>query len=262
MIEKLEVCMSSLNRKRTVRVYLPRNYSQEGKSYPVLYMHDGQNIFFDEEAIRGVSLGMEEYIDGSGLDIIVVGIDLNSEGEERINEYCPWKNGEFSKRYFGITSSSGGKGEAYLDFIVHQLKPFIDNHYRTLKNRTSIAGISLGGLISTYAACRYPHIFSRVAILSSAFYRNQDEIENLIKNADLSSLDRFYMDCGTREAAGEDKISELFLNSNKSVYSILSQKVSNIKFEILEDAEHHYSFFKKRIPAILSFLFAEATTAK
>ncbi|MDQ0200455.1 enterochelin esterase-like enzyme [Neobacillus ginsengisoli] len=121
-----------------------------------------------------------------------------------------------------------------------------------------MAGISLGGLITTYAACRYPQIFSRVAILSPAFYRNQEDIEKLLRNSDLSSIERFYMDCGTREAGEEERISEAFLNSSKAIYEILSEKAINTRFEILNDYEHDYLFFRKRIPEIVSYLFTES----
>ncbi|MBX4373528.1 hypothetical protein K4G95_25085, partial [Mycobacterium tuberculosis] len=76
-------------------------------------------------------------------------------------------------------------GEAYIEFILHTLKPLIDEKYRTKPNDTLMAGSSMGGLISTYAACRYPHVFQRVASLSSAFWFNQTEIERFIEESDL-----------------------------------------------------------------------------
>ena len=249
--------MTSFKQDRTIRVYLPSTYLNEKKRYPVLYMHDGQNVFRDEESIRGVSLRVGDYLDETGLEIIVVGIDLNTTGQERVNEYCPWVNGEFSKKLLGQACSSGGKGEAYLDFVVNELKPLIDQKYRTLENDTSMAGISLGGLISTYAACRYPLIFSKVAVLSPAFYRNQEEIEKLIRNSDLSAIERYYMDCGTKEAGQEEEISEIFLGTNQAVNEILREKVPNLKFTILDDFVHDYSDFKKRIPEVLSFLYSD-----
>jgi predicted alpha/beta superfamily hydrolase len=257
VLEKFQINMSSFQQERTIRVYLPPNYFNEFKRYPVLYMHDGQNVFLDEDAIRGVSLRVGDYLDESRLEIIVVGIDLNTAGEERVNEYCPWVNGEFSKKLLGRASSSGGKGEAYLDFIVNELKPLIDKKYRTHENHTSMAGISLGGLISTYAACRYPQIFSKIAVLSPAFYRNQEEIEKLLRDSDLSAIERFYMDCGTKEAGAEEEISKLFLSSSKAVFEIISGKISNSQFNILNNAEHDYSNFRKRVPEVFSFLFTE-----
>ena len=192
MLEKFTIPISAFNHERTIRVYTPTNYGfEQTKRYPVLYMHDGQNVFEDRDAIQGVSLGLEDYLNKSGLELIVVGIDTNTLGDERKNEYCPWVDGEYSKNLIGSASTTGGKGEAYVEFLVHELKPFIDSKYRTLEDSTSIAGVSLGGLISTYAACRYPHIFTKVATISSAFWRNKEEIEKLLKHTDLSLIENF-----------------------------------------------------------------------
>lgn len=257
MLEKYPILITPFNLERTIRIYLPQSYYQADKSYPVLYMHDGQNVFQDEDAIGGISLGVKDYLDEISLDIIVVGIDSNTSRDERINEYCPWVNGEFSKKILGYASPTGGKGEAYLNFIVNELKPFIDKKYRTLQNRTYMAGISLGGLIATYVACRYPHIFTRIAAMSSAYYRNQEELENLLSNSDVSSIERFYLDCGTKEAREDEIISKEFVASNEAIYKILTRKIANTKFQIVNDGEHSYMFFRKRIPEVFSFLFAE-----
>jgi predicted alpha/beta superfamily hydrolase len=255
MLEKFTIPISAFNHERTIRVYTPTNYdSEQTKRYPVLYMHDGQNVFEDQDAIHGVSLGLQDYLDKTRLEIIVVGIDTNTLGDERKNEYCPWVDGEYSKNLIGSASTTGGKGAAYVEFIVHELKPYIDSKYRTLEDSTSIAGVSLGGLISTYAACRYPHIFTKVATLSSAFWRNQEEIEKLLKHTDLSLLEKFYMDGGTKENEVE-RISKGFLESNQAIYDILVTKIENAKFEIVKDAEHNYSSFRKRVPGMITYLF-------
>lgn len=252
MLEFLTISM--FNNERKIRVYLPVDYHSTDKSYPVLYMHDGQNVFTDDEAIGGISLGLKNYLDEKKVDLIVVAIDQNTTGDERFNEYCPWVNGAFCKEILGYESSLGGKGEEYISSIVNELKPFIDRKYRTLENQASMAGISLGGLISTYAACSYPQVFKRVAVLSSAYYRNQEEMEHLLKNADLSLVEKFYMDCGTKEAGENEVLSKQFYDSNRAIYMILKDKMENIQFETVLDAGHGYTFFKKRFPEILSFI--------
>ena len=140
--------MTSFKQDRQIRVFLPKRYNEVKKDYPVFYMHDGQNIFNDDAAIGGTSLKLEKYLDENGLEVIVVGIDQNTKG--RINEYCSWANGEYSRKILGHVSTSGGKGKDYVDFIVNELKPYIDENYRTLKDHTAMAGISLGGLITIY----------------------------------------------------------------------------------------------------------------
>ncbi|WP_462406006.1 alpha/beta hydrolase [Gracilibacillus sp. Marseille-QA3620] len=252
MLEIFPVYMNSFKQDRLIRVYLPKNYDEGKKKYPVLYMHDGQNVFNDKDAIGGTSLELEKYLDENRLEVIVVGIDQNTK--DRINEYCPWENGEYSKKILGNDSTSGGKGIEYVDFIVNELKPFIDNKYRTIKDNTAMAGISLGGLITTYAMCRYPQVFKNITVLSSAFYRNQEEIEKAIKEADLSLIKTIYLDCGDRESGNEEVVNKEFLASNQSIYDILKMKVSNTEFAIIVDGEHNYSFFRERAPKIFSFI--------
>lgn len=159
MLDIFPIPINSLQQERRIQVYLPQSYSLSQKNYPVLYMHDGQNVFRNDGAIGGISLELERYLDEEDLDVIVVAIDQNSS--ERKNEYCPWENGAYSQKFLGAESSSfGGQGKQYLEFIVEELKPYIDEKYRTITNRTAMAGISMGGLISLYAACHYPKIFT------------------------------------------------------------------------------------------------------
>jgi predicted alpha/beta superfamily hydrolase len=251
VLDIFSINATSFQEARQIRVFLPKDYLQQNIKYPVLYMHDGQNVFQDEIAVGGVSLGLEDYLNENELEVIVVGIDQNSK--ERLNEYCPWKDGEYSEKILGYKSSTGGKGKQYIDFIVHELKPHIDSKYRTIIDRTAISGISLGGLISTYAACMYPHIFKHVAVLSSAFWRNQEEIEKLLKESDISGLESFYLDCGDKEGKGEF-INKEFLASNTAISKILAEKLPNTKFEVIHKAEHHYQYFRERVPQLFRFL--------
>jgi predicted alpha/beta superfamily hydrolase len=257
MIEKFYVYMSTFHQERMIRVYLPWSYHESNKTYPVLYMHDGQNVFEDEGAIKGVSLRLKDYLDENKLEIIVVAIDLNPEGEERINEYCPWVNGEIAEKIIGHKSSSGGKGEQYVDFIVNELKPLIDDKYRTRKDQTSMAGISLGGLISTYAAGRYPHIFRRIAAISPGYYRNQEEIEVFVRNSDLSPVERFYVDFGTHEISDDKELQNQFTEMILSIYEILSSKIEDTRYLSIKDGEHNYTSFKKRIGEVLTYLYSD-----
>jgi predicted alpha/beta superfamily hydrolase len=90
MIEKFKVIITTLGRERQITIYLPENYAISSKAYPVLYMHDGQNLFEDRDASFGVSWGIKDYLEQSGLELIVVGIDCNHSGYNRFNEYGPW----------------------------------------------------------------------------------------------------------------------------------------------------------------------------
>jgi predicted alpha/beta superfamily hydrolase len=159
-----------LNRTRRVLIYLPPSYNSSTKKYPVLYMHDGQNVFDDVTSFSG-EWGVDEAIDTLGLktkECIVVGID--NGGDKRLNEYCPY---DFSLSGIAAnTKTNKGEGGKYVDFLVKTLKPFIDKKYRTLKdkNNTFTAGSSMGGLISMYAVLKYPKLFGGAGVFSPAFW--------------------------------------------------------------------------------------------
>ena len=152
-----------LNRDRTVRVYLPPDYQQSDKHYPVLYMHDGQNLFDEASAYSGewrVDKSLNLMAHQQQLELIVVGIDNGKQ--HRITELSAWDNTTYGK----------AEGQHYLDFIVQQLMPHINQHYRTRpdRNNTGIMGSSMGGLMSHFAIHRYPDIFSKAGILSPSFW--------------------------------------------------------------------------------------------
>lgn len=151
-----------LGRTRKIWIYLPPGYNTTKKKYPVLYMHDGQNLFDDYTSAYG-EWGVDEWLDSlieTGKPAsIVVGIE---NGAKRMIEYNPDDNSEF-----GI-----GEGKQYAEFIANTLKPFIDAHYRTLASRenTFVAGSSMGGLISYYCMLQYPAVFGKAGVFSPAFW--------------------------------------------------------------------------------------------
>jgi len=159
-----------LKRTRRVWIYLPPTYNSSSKKYPVLYMHDGQNVFDDATSFSG-EWGVDEALDTLGLkykECIVVGID--NGGDKRLNEYCPY---DFSLSGIAANNKTNvGEGRKYVDFLVKTLKPFIDKKYRTLKDskNTFTAGSSMGGLISMYAVLKYPKVFGGAGVFSPAFW--------------------------------------------------------------------------------------------
>lgn len=257
MIDKFLIESKHLHTEKNIRVYLPSNYSVSDQCYPVLYMHDGKNVFSDEEAIGGVSLNLAEYLHDNYIELVAVGIDASEEQDGRAAEYCPWLGGEYSRQVSEAALHQGGKGDEYVRFIVEELKPFIDQTFRTLPDDTAIGGISLGGLISTYAACKYPEVFKKVLAISSAFWRNQENMEELIASADLSGNRLFYMDWGTKEGKENDFISRLFYESNQSIASLIKEKIPHAEVTVIDQAEHSYPYFKRRIPEIFEYLFSK-----
>jgi len=175
-----------LKRVRRVWIYLPENYKTY--HYPVLYMHDGQNVFDDATSYAG-EWGVDEFLDSAMLKrCIVVAIDHG--GAKRINEYCPYDTEKFGK----------GEGDEYVDFLVKTLKPFIDKNYHTLKDKshTFIAGSSMGGLISMYAVLKYPRVFGGAGVFSPAFWVGPKIFDD-IKTKGKKVNAKIYFYCGKQE---------------------------------------------------------------
>jgi predicted alpha/beta superfamily hydrolase len=236
--------------ERQIRVCLPVGYEESDETYPVLYMHDGQNLFRDEDASYGVCWGLEDFLQETKTPLIIVGIDCNHEGFERLNEYGPWENPTVGPELLQIDGIYGGKGAAYIEFLLHTLKPLIDEKYRTKPDENLMAGSSMGGLISTYAACKYPHIFNRIASLSTAYWFNQNEIEDLVEKSDLSAIEKFYMDIGSEEDTSKVD-SDHYIRSSEKVYEIMKKKGIEVRFEVIEGAKHHESSWRERMPEII-----------
>lgn len=156
-----------LGRERAIRVLLPRNYwADPTRRFPVIYLKDGQNLF-DPATAAFRHWGLKDFMARQPLkrQAILVGVDHG--GLDRSQEYAPYRRGK-----------NGGQGDAYLQFIVHTLKPFIDQEYRSWPHReaTGIVGSSLGGLIAFYAGMRYSHVFGKVGALSPSFWYNPQVI--------------------------------------------------------------------------------------
>lgn len=252
--EVFDIESKELQRTVRVSVYLPKEYYQEEKSYPVLYMHDGQNLFDDQTAFANKSWGIIDTFekDDTLPKLIVVGINSsNTRSDELVpfSFFSPYEN-----RY------SGGKSDIYYNFILTNVKEKIDSKYRTLKEKehTGIMGSSYGGLSSTYAALKYSDYFSKFACVSNAYFSVQEELEQLIKSSKIPSSVKLYMDVGTKETQSLEN-NKLYIQSNKTVYKLLGEKIEekNLQFNIIEGAIHHESEWEKRFPRIIEFLFGE-----
>ncbi|GAA4324992.1 alpha/beta hydrolase [Flaviaesturariibacter amylovorans] len=180
-----------LNRHRRIWIYLPPSYATSRASYPVLYMHDGQNLFDESTGFSG-EWGVDEALDTLGRkygEAIVVGIDHG--GATRINEYSPYDMARFGK----------GEGAQYVDFLVQTLKPWIDARYRTSRRplETYTAGSSMGGLISMYAILRYPDVFGGAGVFSPAFWVAPDIQKDVLRQGSRVR-GRLYFYAGEKES--------------------------------------------------------------
>ena len=229
---------------RAVAVYLPGNYSDEVRRYPVIYMQDGQNLFDDGTSYAG-SWGLsEELVSASrlGADAIIVAVYHASQ--HRINEYSP----------FVDERVGGGAAETYLTWLCDVLRPTINDRYRTLPARenTGVAGSSMGGLFSLYAVFERGDIFGFAAIMSPSLWFAHAAIFDWVRSKAYVDA-RLYLDVGAREGdrtlANARRMRDLLVNKGYALRE---------RLRWVEDAigVHHESAwgrrFRKALPALLS----------
>lgn len=223
-VTKFTIAAPQLDTVKQIWVYLPKNYTSSRKRYPVIYMHDAQNLFDAETSYVG-EWQIDEYLDTLHKNqSIIIGIEHGNE--KRIDELTPFKNEKYG----------GGNGNNYLLFIKNTLKPYIDQNYRTLTkiSNTTIFGSSLGGLISFYAVIKYPDTFGKAGVFSPAFWINPEVFEE-VKSAKIAKSTKFFFLAGTAE-------SETMISDMTDMVNLLSEKgihKSNIKTEIIKDGEHN-----------------------
>mgnify|MGYP005841894525 FL=1 len=234
-----EVFSPVLNNKRDIVVWLPIGYNPQknpDRKYPVLYMHDGQNIMDPKTAYVGKDWRVDETVmklikQKKIKEIIVVGI-YNSP--DRLDEYS-WSE----------------KGQNYLKFIVSELKPFIDSTYKTIsdKDNTAIMGSSMGGLISFYAAWHYPDVFSMAGCMSSSFYYNNDRSIRQVEeyNGPKKHI-KFYIDHGED---GSVRGQRMFVALSQKGY-VIGQ---DIDYYYAPGAEHNEKEWAARLERPLLFFF-------
>ena len=240
--------MPQLGRKRKIWLYLPKEYNTSSGSYPVLYMHDGQNLFDRQTSFSG-EWKIDESLDSMVLrgdkGCIVVGID--NGGSNRLNEYSPWINPQYG----------GGQGDEYIDFIVQTLKPYIDNNYRTLgdKENTCMIGSSMGGLISTYAGIKYPDVFGRIAAFSSSYWFS-GECYKQVSDTGVKNTSYFYMVAGEQEGGNQtadmEKMYDLLLLSGGAT--------ENVSKMAHDDGKHSEWYWAREFPKAYKWLFEKKTS--
>lgn len=231
-----------LNRARRIWIYLPEGYEKNKKEYPVMYMHDGQNIFDEYTAgfgEWGVDECLDSLINAGKQACIVVGID---NGPKRLNEYNP-----FAFRNFGEA-----EGDRYLDFIVQTLKPFIDKKYRTLssKENTIIAGSSMGGLLSYYAMIKQPQVFGKAGIFSPAFW-TAPAINSLTDSLAAKVNGKFFFYIGGQEGAA-------YLNDMVTIQELLGEKSTAMIYSVVDDeGMHNEKAWRKWFAEFYNWIMAE-----
>jgi predicted alpha/beta superfamily hydrolase len=234
---------------RDILVYLPPNYEIETRDYPVLYMHDGQNIFDDLTAYAG-EWGVDESAEilaARGLPCIIVGIP--NGGEARLDEYGPWEDERLKQH---SVAGQGGRALEYLAFLLGNVKPLVDSSFRSsrLRSQTGISGSSMGGLVSLWAALEARETFGFCAALSSSFWLG-GKLESFVA-ARVSPELRIYMDVGGKESNVKAQ-ANLYLKSNRKMRDLLESQGYDLVY--LEDPNglHNEADWRRRFPAALEW---------
>lgn len=227
--------MPELGAKRRVWIYLPADYQSGNKHYPVLYMHDGQNLFDASTGYAG-EWGVDECLDSIKNSCIVVGVDHG--GNDRMLEY-------------NIYQSSFGKpkGEAYLRFLVNTLKPFIDKNYRTLKEarNTFIAGSSMGGLISYFAVMKYPHVFGKAGVFSPSFWICKKTLLKEIESRKSKMPVKIFFIAGDNE-------SPSMVDDMKEIIAATKKKGADCATTVIEKGTHSERSWRTQLPSFFNWL--------
>ena len=249
MVKKWNVSIPKLSgdKKRRVYIYLPESYQKNPeKRYPVMYMFDGHNVFFDSDATFGKSWGMNQYMQKSKKQMLIVGVECNHEGNCRLQEYSPFS---FENATLGNIK---GKGQIYMNWLIKELKPYIDAHYRTLpdRNNTIIAGSSMGGLMALYGVCAYNHVFQRAACLSPSLWVNPGKVVQMIAKAQIRKDTCIYMDFGSEEMGNHIANAEAMISTS---HLLLTKRV-NLAMRIVPGGNHSEASWERQIPIFMDCL--------
>ena len=251
MIKKWNITIPELTgwRKRRAYVYIP-DYWEENpdQRYPVLYMFDGHNVFFDEDATYGKSWGMLEFLENSQIPLIVAAVECNhSPKNGRLSEYSPYT---FDDQRFGHVR---GRGRTTMEWMVNRFKPLIDRQYPTLPDRehTFIAGSSMGGLMTLYAVTQYNHIFGRAAALSPSLWVAPGKLDRLFREAAIDPNTVVYMDYGSDELDNHGHMASLFGQASAR----LMERQVKVNCRIVPGGNHSEASWERQIPIFMETLF-------
>ena len=251
MIEVWDVTLPALTggEPRRAYVYVPDSAEEDPeRRYPVLYMFDGLNVFFDEDATYGKSWCLGEYLDATGTELIVAAVECDHDPDNgRIKEYAPYP---FSARGFGAIEA---RGPRTMDWLVNVFKREIDRSYPTLSDRghTYVAGSSMGALMALYAVSCFSDTFSRAAALSPALECGPRKLEEMLRAASFPPDTVVYMDMGEAELSRRG-VARLF----RQICDLLLKNGVKLTARIVPFGEHNEASWEKQLPfAIPALLY-------
>lgn len=249
-----------LSETRNVSVWLPPDYADSDERYSVLYLHDGQNLFDAATAAFGVEWQVDEtsarLIDSKEIPPVIVVAIWNTS--KRIDEYTLTKDNQMER---------GGDGLAYIEFVADELKPFIDQTYRTRPGRKStlIGGSSLGGLISMHACVERPEIFGGCIALSPSLGWDEERfLKSFESGRNWPNDARFWFSMGTREGPNSEANAGNLSRSRRLAEQLKLHPAgasAGICYHEFPNAAHDESAWSNQLPSALKFLFSPSGIA-
>jgi len=241
---------------RNIIVYLPPDYERDKtQHYPVLYLHDGQNLM---DGATAYIPGQEWRVDETAQHLInthqirpLIIVGIYNAGMERVNEYTPTRDTRYN---------AGGKADLYGRLIVEELMPFIDKTYRTKHGaeNTGLGGSSLGGLVTLYLGLKYPHTFGRLGVVSPSVWWGDREIIREVEALKSKTHARIWLDIGTAESDDAQR-SEKSVADTRALRDTLIAKGwrldGDLKYFEAQSAKHNEAAWAARVEPILKFLF-------
>ena len=250
MIRKWTLTIPPLTgwKRRRAYVYLPNAVKEDPEArFPVLYMFDGHNVFFDSDATYGKSWGMKDYMDYTDTPLIIAAVECNhSPNNGRLSEYSPFT---FEDPELGKIR---GRGRTTMEWMVNTFKPMIDKRFPTIPDRehTFIAGSSMGGLMSLYAVTEYNRVFSRAAALSPSVWFARDRLDQILTKAAIAPDTVVYMDYGSEELDNHPEMRRQFSH----VTAKLLEKGVLLDSRIVPGGDHSEGSWEKQIPFFMNTL--------
>jgi predicted alpha/beta superfamily hydrolase len=243
-----------LGNRRDVLVYLPPGYSRfSQKGYPVLYLHDGQNVFDAATAFAGVEWQVDEtaerLIRSDAIEPLII-VAVANMGEDRIHEYGPTR--AVIDRKARRKMRSRGLARLYAQFLIEELKPEIDKRYRTKREAefTGLGGSSLGGLVTLAIGILYPHAFTRLMVMSPSVWWDDFAIYRLVDSIQVKPPLKIWLDTGTAEPGWEqtrqlrDRLGEKGWKPRR-----------DLEYMETRGADHSEGAWAARVEPALRFLF-------
>jgi len=239
-----------LRNQRDLIVYLPPGYEQQQPSrhFPVLYLHDGQNLFDGATSfIPGmdwhVGQTADQWIDEGRVEPLII-VGIYNAGKQRLGEYTPTR----------VPRLGGGGASRYAKFLLEEVGPFVQSRYRVLEGaeNTGIGGSSLGGLVSLYLGLRKPRIFGKIVALSPSVWWNERVILRFAAAAPARPHPRIWLDIGTHEGPrivdDVERFRDVLIGKGW-------QPDRDLHYERVEGAEHNEAAWAQRVGPFLQFLF-------